>query len=75
MLNLLPGSRGLSGRSSESGPAPTILGLDPTLFYEIVGALVPVIIIAVALVYQRSRKPKRTGYELVWEIDHRSWIR
>ena len=37
--------------------APTILGLDPTLFYEIVGALVAVIIVAVALVFLRSRKP------------------
>jgi len=37
---------------------PTILELDPTLFHEIVGALLAIIIVAVALVYRRFRKPK-----------------
>jgi len=38
--------------------APTIFGLDPTLFYEIIGAVVAVMIVAVALVYRRSRQSK-----------------
>ena len=39
--------------------APTlILGVDPTLFYEMVGALAVIVIVAVALVYRRSRKPR-----------------
>ena len=39
--------------------APTlILGVDPTLFYEMVGALAVIVIVAAALVYRRSRKPR-----------------
>ena len=42
-----------------SAPVPNlILGLDPTIFYEIVGALAVIVIVAVALVYRRSRKPR-----------------
>jgi hypothetical protein len=36
-----------------------ILGLDPTIFYVIVGAVVAVIITSVALLYWRFGKPKR----------------
>jgi len=36
--------------------APSILGLDPTLFYEIVGALVAVIIIVTAALVTRRRR-------------------
>jgi len=44
----------------EAAPSvPTILGLDPTIFYEIVGALVAMMMVAVGLVYRRSRKPNR----------------
>jgi hypothetical protein len=42
----------------ENVATPNILGLDPTLLYEIVGALVAIMIVAVALVYRRSRKPR-----------------
>jgi hypothetical protein len=42
--------------------APTIFGLDPTLFYEIIGALVAaVIVISAALLTQRRRRARPTA--------------
>jgi hypothetical protein len=39
-------------------PQPTILGLGATLFYVIVGLILVIIIMAVALVFRRSRMQK-----------------
>jgi len=44
-----------------SSPAPVpnlVLGLDPTLFYEIVGAIVAIVIVTIAVVYRGSRRPR-----------------
>ena len=50
--------------ASSSAAKLSILGLNPTLFYEIIGVLLAIIIVAVALVFRRSRK-HRTAVETI----------
>ena len=54
----------LTGTNLAIGNATSFLGLNNTLFYELVGAVVAIIIVAAALVYRRSRK-QRTAVQTI----------
>jgi hypothetical protein len=43
-----------------TSPAPTILGLDPTLFYAIIGGVIAIVVIGGAVVLMRSKKSQAT---------------